>query len=827
MPAYRMTKWIEQGDQAIAEFAVDEKRGKAYVVPQSNIDPQIFRKLASNRDPDVLMVKHIPVTTEGIPDFDALAQCQFVDADLVDRCQSTLSSVTAAVAVAREYYEPDNLILVKDRFSGYIPELAESIPSKEIDGDLQRPLSHSVGPAYQWDGVEHVTLVDALRSAATDSGGITYLESGEERFESYRDLLVAARKALHGLQALGLKRGDPLPLQISDRSEHLHVLWGCALGGIIPVTIAIPNQFEADNPVFQKLLGVAKLLGAKHVVTSPLHVELLKRLLPETISVWGTTQLDRSRDGDEVSLAPDDVLFYQLTSGSTGTPKCIPETHAAIISHIQQSTVDVGYTPDDRTLNWLPFDHVVPMLTFHLKDVYLGCHSYQVPPAEILADPLKWLHLMEKHKIHFSWSPNFGFKLVVSAFKKMESDRGGTPLQWDLSCLKKLMNAGEQVTQDVCDDFLRLCGIDPKVMQPAFGMAEVCTCMTYANDYGTPGVSVHRILKSALPDVQTVDSTVPDSEELHVVDLGPPSPGVEIRISEGPTDKVLRENRVGHLQIRGPCVMQGYFDNPQANSECFVGDGWFDSGDLGFVSQGRLVLTGRAKEQIIVRGANFYAYEIEDSIAELEGCMASFIAATSVHSDLSGTEAVLVFFVPDPQVVSETALSNLSQGLLISQLQEVVSRIHTHVASAFGVNPEYVVPVLQSQFHKTTSGKIQRGAFRKAFLERHYADVCRTLKQSLSSHADCTPDWFCRLIWQRREIGDRWRQQPPQLSFSLRTVIWERNSVPPRCFLKMHRIRGGGWANVSGPGRINEFVLSTLGPPCLLMFPVHVTIIAT
>ena len=748
-----LNAFLTEHAEDIVEFAVDQQRHCAYVVPKSSQIVRTFGNGVSGGVSGLRLVKHIPVTSDGTPDFELLANYQFVDSELVHHCQSAMPATVEAVAVAREYFEPESLLLRKNHFSGYTPDATRSHRNEAVENQNARTLAYASGPNLDWLGPNHLTMVDAIRSAASSEGGITYADNGGERFESYAELLSAARKTLHGLQKLGLKKGDPLPLQISDRQQHFHVFWGCALGGIIPVTIAIPNQYESTNPVFQKLLGVWKLLGAKQVLASSVNVGPLEDLFPEGGMVCDVEKLDTSSDGEEASLAADDVLFYQLTSGSTGTPKCIPETHAAIISHIKHSIVHVGYTDRDRTLNWLPFDHVVPMLTLHLKDVYLGCHAYQAPTAEILAQPITWLELMDKHQIHYSWSPNFGFKLVVTAIKQMQSEQGGNQRDWDLRSIKKLMNAGEQVTAEVCDDFLRLCGIAPNAMQPAFGMAEVCTCMTYANDYGTPERSVHRVLKSALPDIQNADPGVPDSETLTVVDLGPPSPSVEIRITEGATDKALRENQVGHLQIRGPCVMQGYFNNPQANAESFVEDGWFDSGDLGYITNGRLVLTGRAKEQIIVRGANFYAYEIEDSIAELEGCMASFVAATSVHSDSAGTEAVLIFFVPDPTVLSTIALSNLSQGLLIPILKNVVARIHNHVARSFGVNPEYVIPVSKPEFHKTTSGKIQRGAFRKTFLDGGYTEICSLLKRNLQHDGDCTPDWFCKTVWQRRKVG--------------------------------------------------------------------------
>lgn len=249
------------------------------------------------------------------------------------------------------------------------------------------------------------------------------------------------------------------------------------------------------------------------------------------------------------------------------------------------------------------------------------------------------MRAIEAHGVTHSWSPNFGFKLVAQAI-----ERSGRPFAHDVSSLRRLMNAGEQCVAEVCDSFLRLTGLASHVMQPAFGMAEVCTCMTYNNAYG-PASNVHVARESLASNQLEIVPRGLEGTTLSFVDLGPPSPGVEIRIcaQDGMTE--LIERQVGRFQIRGPCVMRGYYDHPDANRESFAGDGWFDSGDLGFINGGRLVLTGRAKEMIIVRGVNHYCYEIEDAVTQLSGTVAARVAVTSVYSESIGTEELLVFFV--------------------------------------------------------------------------------------------------------------------------------------------------------------------------------------
>ena len=246
------------------------------------------------------------------------------------------------------------------------------------------------------------------------------------------------------------------------------------------------------------------------------------------------------------------------------------------------------------------------MLTFHLCDVYLQRAGVQLPTAEVIAEPLKWIATMAAYRVTHSWAPNFGFKLVVAAARAS----GQAKLSYDVACIKYLMNAGEQVTGEACDAFAAVCGLAPRVLQPAFGMAECCTCMTYHNTYA-PGRSIVKVLKSTLQQsVLAIDEAPAGAAAVAAhqpfVMLGVVSPGVEIRIcADG---HVLNELQVGRFQIRGPCVMPGYHNHPKANAESILDDGWMDSGDLGFVYRGELVLTGRAKEMMCVGGEHTGAW---------------------------------------------------------------------------------------------------------------------------------------------------------------------------------------------------------------------------
>lgn len=179
---------------------------------------------------------------------------------------------------------------------------------------------------------------------------------------------------LGGLRALGLAPRGVVALQLLEPQLHVRAVWACALGGYPSVTVAVAPKLTPQNAVAAKLMAAVAQLGAKHVLASDTLLAPLAALLPASVHVLSASRLDaasRQLSGaacEPVAQCGEDVLFYQLTSGSTGVPKAVPERHSAVIAHIRHSAQDCGYTSDDVTLNWLPFDHVVPLLTYHMAD---------------------------------------------------------------------------------------------------------------------------------------------------------------------------------------------------------------------------------------------------------------------------------------------------------------------------------------------------------------------------------------------------------------------------------------------------------------------------
>jgi acyl-CoA synthetase (AMP-forming)/AMP-acid ligase II/acyl carrier protein/NADP-dependent 3-hydroxy acid dehydrogenase YdfG len=693
--------------------------------------------------PKILPVSTLPLDADGRVDEAALRLLPVLDDQLARRWEKTLSAVPG-VEHARVVVRDNELEQRRTHLDGLVPgwrrrrttdrtSTTTSAVSSALAG-MDLPSSYCRGDELETPEGAPTTLVEAVVRAADrwgDERGLTIYETATDHtFLSYAHLVDRAQRVAAGLRAHGLERGDRVVLHVERLTDHFVALWGCIFAGVAPVGVTQAPAYDEKNAILSKLWNTWTLLRQPPILASGSlcgPVREAGRLYGASFRTLALEDLLATEAGLDASEAdPEDVVFLQLTSGSTGVPKCIPETHRAIIAQVLAARQMHSYTDDDIGLNWLSLDHVVPLLTCHLRDTYLGLSQVHVRGQAVLVDPLLWLDLIAEHRVTLSWAPNFGFKLVNDALAKHP---GRT---WDLSSLRWVMNAGEQVTLPVSAAWVRNLapfGVRPEVLQPGYGMAEVSTAVTYANDF-TPEGGAWTVRKDSLSGL-LVDATEAGPDAITFVDVGPPIPGVELHVTSADGD-VLPESVIGQVQVRGRVTMPGYLYNDDANAEAFPGDGWFDTGDLGFIRGGRLTVTGRTKEIIIVRGANFYCYEVEEVVNNTPGVRSTFAAACAMDDPLTGTEGLAVFFVPEKD-------TSKPDGTLLRAIRQ-------NVTKEFGVAPSYVIPMAHESFPKTTSGKIQRTQLKNRLAAGEFDDTLRAI--DLIRGMNAVPAWFLEWDWR-------------------------------------------------------------------------------
>lgn len=729
--------------QVIDIAVIIDQQSYLFVVPSENSNLQLLTQQIIEVYPEInnniFYINLIPLTQEGEINKNMLLS-------LASREMKIKSLQSDDVSIINEYNEQD---YIDDyHFSDFEALLNPVIEdnrnsSKNYEENINKTIEQLALVEHQQHPLDSLKmgLTKSLNEALISAARVNprkkinyYIDDNLQDQLYYDELLTNAKKVLGGLKTIGIQKGDIVILQSASLKLTHQIFWGCLLGGIIFVNISTPPVYDLDNNVVKKLIAVWQHLGYPKILAEDTLIVSLEKLLIQihpTVNILDATQLLNSSESQDIMFQDaDSVVFIQLSSGSTGVSKCIQITNGGILEHVAASTVANNYNSNDVTLNWLPFDHVVPILTFHLKNIVLGCEQYEIPHQKILSNPLLWLKLIDKYKITHTWSPNFGFKLLAGALKNV------TGLSLDLASLKYFMNAGEQVTYNALESFYNLAkqfNLNIHALQPAFGMAEACTCMTYNNDFDFTN-SVVWIDKSSLQNDLRI--CPPFSEHaISFIKLGMPSPGVAIRIVDD-NNNVLPECRIGRFQIKGNVITPGYLNNEDANHKSFVGDGWFDSGDLGFIKNGHLVLTGRVKETIIIYGANFYCHELEDAIDSIDNITATYSAVCGIPDHANGTESLAIFFVP---VNFENAA-----------LSQTIKNIKAMIVKNFGTVPKYILPLTLTEFPKTTSGKIQRIQLRARLINGGYQELIKKSDKLLGDNI--FPAWFFSSIQKRKMI---------------------------------------------------------------------------
>ncbi|PSB08434.1 polyketide synthase, partial [Pleurocapsa sp. CCALA 161] len=540
-------------------------------------------------------------------------------------------------------------------------------------------------------------LLEILQRAALTNKELVYVQpSGEEKTQSYQDLLLEAQQILAGLRKLGLNLGDKVILQINHAQDFIPAFWGCILGGFVPVPISIAPTYTQQNNTVQKLHNAWQMLEQPVILT---NIELaaqicsLSKLLH--LDNWQVETVEGLKDNQpDLQIhqsQPDDLAVLLLTSGSTGMPKGVMLSHRNLLS-MSRGTVQMnGFDSSSVTLNWMPLDHVGAISFLGIMAVDLGCQQIHVPTNLILKNPLRWLDLIERHRATISWAPNFAFSLINERLREIQQSN------WDLSSMVFLVNAGEQIVAKTARKFLKLLGqhgLASTAIHPAFGMSETCSGITWSDGFS----------------LETI------SDDTSFVELGQPIPGASLRIVDE-NNQILTKGLIGKLQFKGASVTSGYYQNPEYNRKSFTEGGWFETGDLGYLDDdGRLVITGRNKDNIIINGINYYSHEIESVIEEIEEIDISYTAACAVKKTDSQGDQLAIFL--------STSITEQDS------LQQLLKQVRKTVVSKVGINPRYIIPVSKENIPKTAIGKIQRSQLSKRFEAGEFDSIIASIKSS-------------------------------------------------------------------------------------------------
>jgi acyl-CoA synthetase (AMP-forming)/AMP-acid ligase II/acyl carrier protein len=557
------------------------------------------------------------------------------------------------------------------------------------------------------------TLVDVLRARAAetpDALAYTFLKDGEvpESPLTYASLDEQARTIAAWLQEQGA-RGERALLLYPPGVEFVAAFLGCLYAGVIAVPAYPPRPNRVD-PRIQQIVTDA---GARFVLTTAAVLASMEGRRDATGLTGLAGPIERATDTLPATLAAewkeprldrDGLAFLQYTSGSTLAPKGVMVSHRNILDNSER--LDAVLVHDERSVavTWLPHFHDMGLIYGILQPLYRGFPCYVIPPAAFLQRPLRWPQAISRFRGTHSGGPNFSYELCAS--RMTPADREGL----DLSSWQVAFNGAEPVRHSTLRRFVEAfgpCGFRWSSLCPAYGMAEATLMISISRNAAEPVLCP--VQAGALERNHAVPAAADDPAVWTLVGCGRRE-GVERLVVVDPHTQVPCPPReVGEIWVAGASVAQGYWNRPEETERAFrastaAGEGpFFRTGDLGFLSDGEVFITGRLKDLIIVRGLNHYPHDIERTVEESHSALRpSAGAAFSV--DVEGDERLVV--------VHEVERTQRN-----SNLDDVVRAIRRVVTEEHEIDTQAVVLIRPGSIPKTSSGKIQRRTCRTAFLE--------------------------------------------------------------------------------------------------------------
>lgn len=550
------------------------------------------------------------------------------------------------------------------------------------------------------------TLPDLLQARAAREGGATflrYLEEDAEEVLSFSDLHATALRFGSGLP--DLPSGSRILVATSNPREFAQAFFGIIYRGHIPIPVPAPRLGDSIS-AWDRLLDrsgacaayVDEAMADRWRDSSRMQgcrIEILseRRILAEAHAGFQTC-----------SPSPDDVAFLQFTSGSTSSPKGVIVTHGNILANEALIKESFGHTSSTIFGSWLPLYHDMGLIGGLLQPLFLGVEAVFLTPMSFLQKPGRLLAAISRHGVTTCGMPDFGYLHCIQKVKASELEA------LDLSTWRVAFNGAEPVRRSTMDAFAEKfspVGFRREAFFPCYGLAEATLFVTGG------------FLDTSRTDTGTESG---EREPANPVSCGKVSPVQELWVVEAETGEQCAEGRVGELWVRGPCVAAGYWGDPDETAATFAaftstGEGPFlRTGDLGYVQDGELHITGRLKDLIIIRGKNHYPQDLEASAVSAKDAFVPGGAASFVVTDGVDDGVVLV------QEVRREAIRRADIREWAGLVKDIVFQRH-------GVKVDDVVFVYPASIPRTTSGKIRRRRCR----EMHLAGELRTLEDMTES----------------------------------------------------------------------------------------------
>lgn len=551
------------------------------------------------------------------------------------------------------------------------------------------------------------TLTQALDYAAQGVTGCNFHDPRGELVLAlpYAQLREDALDMARRLAGLGLPRQARVALVAETDPDFVRLFFACQYAGLVPVPLPAAVHLGGREAYVRQLRAMLDNCQASVALAPESFADLLQAAAADSgLAFCGTPSQFRRLPAKSTALqaaGPDELAYLQYTSGSTRFPRGVMITHRTVMQNLQGIVRHgLAIREDDRFMSWLPFYHDMGLVGLVFSPLaaqrsvdYLGTRDFAMRPRQ-------WLTLMSRNRASIAFSPPFGYALVGRRL------RASDVAQYDLSAWRIAGVGAETIRAETLEHFaeaLQGSGFRPQAFLPCYGMAECSLAVSFAPlEQGVDTDAIDADALAAQRVARAADDVGADTGVTRFVNCGMALPGHDIEIRDA-AGRRLPERRCGTIFVRGPSVMTGYFGDPEETARVLSADGWLNTGDVGYLAEGRLFITGREKDLFIINGRNIWPQDLE-GLAEQQPELRPEDASAFAVPGADGSDlAVLVV-----QCREQDPLRRV----------DLVTRLQALIKAELGI-PCFIELVPPHTLPRTSSGKLSRSGARRDFLGRN------------------------------------------------------------------------------------------------------------
>ena len=521
---------------------------------------------------------------------------------------------------------------------------------------------------------------------------------------TYRQLIFGANQYALTYAREEIKPGEVVLLILQHGQDLAFSFWGAVLHGVIPAIMPFlseklsPERYRAD---LASLISITK--PAAIITSAEFESEARSALAPgdsiRKVIVTNTIESQSEPDFDSLpgmKAMPEDIAILQHSSGTTGLQKGVALSHKAVLNQLEAYSKAIQLDPEkDVIVSWLPLYHDMGLISCFLMPVLLRVPVIELSPFDWVRAPYKLMQSVSQYKGTLSWLPNFAYNFCANKIR--ERNLEGV----DLSSWRAIINCSEPVHAEshrlFAEKFEKF-GLRPQSLQTSYAMAENVFGVTQSSLEAGP--TVVEIDRESFMMERIVTPPVVGRSSMKIMSSGHPLDNTKIRMVDS-NGMDIPERVVGEIMLQSDCMLTGYYNRPDA-TELAMRDGWYLTGDYGFLADGELYVSGRKKDMIIVGGKNIYPQDLEALTSEVPGVHPGRTVAFGMYDEEAGTEEVVIIAEVDSEEPSEQDL--------------IADAIRKYVTKSSAIALRHVRVVGEKWIVKTSSGKTARSANKEKFL---------------------------------------------------------------------------------------------------------------